>query len=202
VIQSYQDAFPSATITLVPFERHSLIAQDIVLDFCQRFLSDTRLDPSSLLRADDSNVSLSAESMALSMLYRRAFWPNHDDIHTPGSNKLVRLLRKADRQTGASRPSLRDDVRHEIDSLASKDLLWLRRKHGLVFEDIDYAALQRLSIVPPLKRRPKLLSEVVALDQSKILDIVDFLASTRFFQTSSAHVDWLKMVSSLSVPAI
>jgi hypothetical protein len=202
VIQSYQETFPFASINLVPFERQSLIGQDIVADFCQRFLSATRLDPLALLRADDSNVSLSAESMAMSMLYRRAFWPNHDDIHTPGSNKIVNMLRKADKKVGALRPSLRDEVRQEVEGLASKDLLWLRRKHGITFEDINYDDLQRLSIPLPVKRQPKLLSEVVEIDRSKILDIIDVLASARFFQKSSARVDWLKMVSSLTVSSI
>lgn len=202
VIQSYQEAFPAATITLVPFERQSLIDQDIVADFCERFLSATRLDPRSLLRADDSNVSLSAESMAMSMLYRRAFWPNHDDIHTPGSNKIVNLLRRADRQVGASRPSLHDEIREEIEGLACNDLLWLRRKHGIIFEDIDYNDLQRLQIANPVKRQPKLLSEVVNLDYSKILEITDFLGSTKFFQKSSARIDWLKTVRSASVATI
>jgi hypothetical protein len=143
VIQSYRNAFPPAEISLVPFERQSLAAQDIVVDFCQRFLSDTRLEPSSLVRSDDSNVSLSAESMALSMLYRRTFWPNHDDIHMPGSKKIINLLRRADQRVGASRPLLREEVRQEIEGLASKDLLWLRRKHGFVFEDIDYDKLRQ-----------------------------------------------------------
>ena len=202
VIQSYQDAFPSAAISLVPFERQSLIGLDIVVDFCQRFLSDTRLDPESLVRDDDSNVSLSAESMAMSMLYRRAFWPKHDDIHTPGSKKIINLLLKADQRVGASRPSLREEVRHEIESLASRDLLWLRRKHCFVFEDIDYEQLKHPVVSLPVKRQPKLLSEVVDLDQSKIREIVDVLASTRFFRKSTARVDWLKMVGSLSVEAI
>jgi hypothetical protein len=202
VIQSYQETFPAAAITLVPFERQSLISQDIVADFCQRFLSATCLEPSMLQRADDSNVSLSAESMAMSMLYRRAFWPNHDDIHTADSHKIFGLLRRADRHVRAVRPSLRDEVRHEIETLASNDLLWLRGKYGIVFEDINYDDLQRLTIVLPFRRRPKLLSEIVKLDQAKILEIIDFLASKFFFRKSAARLDWLKMVSSSSVASI
>jgi len=202
VIQSYQDTFPAAEISLVPFERQSLAGQDIVIDFCQRFLSDTRLEPSSLVRAGDSNVSLSAESMALSMLYRRVFWPDHDDIHMPGSKQIINLLRRADQRVGVSRPSLREEVRQEIEDLASKDLLWLRRKHGFVFEDIDYSQLRRPVVSPSVRRRPSLLSEVVDLDRSKILDIIDVLAATRFFRKSTARVDWLKMVRSLNVASI
>ncbi len=202
VIQSYQETFPLATITLVPFERQSLMGQDIVTDFCERFLSTTRLDPSALVRADDSNVSLSAESMALSMLYRRSFWPNHDDIHTPGSNKIVNLLRKADKFVSASRPSLRDEVRHEIEFRASKDLLWLRRRFNLVFEDISYDELQKPLVSLSVERQPSLLSEVVHLNRSKLLEILDFLALTRFFRKSSSRTDWLTMVSTLSVSSI
>lgn len=202
IIQSYQDTFPSAEIFLVPFERQSLAGQDIVVDFCKRFLSDTRLEPSSLVRTDDSNLSLSAESMALSMLYRRAFWPDHDDIHTPGSKKIINLLRRADQRVGASRPSLREEVRQEIEALASKDLLWLRRKHGFVFEDIDYDKLRQQVVSLPVRRQPSLLSEVVDLDQSKFLEIIDVLAATGFFRKSTARIDWLKMMGSLSVAAI
>jgi hypothetical protein len=202
VIQSYQETFSQATITLVPFERQTLLGQDIVSDFCTRFLSTTRLDPSAMVRADDSNVSLSAESMALSMLYRRSFWPDHDDIHTPGSNKIVNLLRKADKRVSASRPSLRDEVRREIELSASKDLLWLRRKYDLIFDDIQYDELQQPLIPSPARRQPALLSEVVHLDRTKLLEIVDVLASTHFFRKSTPRTDWLKMVASLSVSSI
>jgi hypothetical protein len=202
VIQSYQDIFPSAEISLIAFERQSLIGQDIVVDFCQRFFSDTSLEPSSLVRADDSNVSLSAESMAMSMLYRRYFLSKHDDVHVPESSKMIKLLRKADQLVGASHPSLLEGVRHEIESLASKDLFWLRSRHGLVFNDINYDKLRWNLLSTPLKRQPRLLSDIVHLDESKIREIVDVLASTRFFRKSAARANWLKMVASLRVSAI
>lgn len=202
VLKSYQDTFPAAAISLVPYERRSLVGQDIVMDFCERFLSDTRLDHSLLARADDRNVSLSGESMVMSMLYRRAFWPGHDDHHTRGSKRIIALLCQADQQCGASRPLLREEVRREVENLASNDLLWLRRIHSIVFDDVDYERLQQPAISFPLRRRPRRLSEIIELDRSKIMQIVDYLGETCFFRKSSARVEWLKMVESLDVASI
>ncbi len=202
VLQSYQDTFPSSAITLVPYERQFLIGQDIVTDFCRRFLSDTHLDHSLLARAEDRNISLSGESMAMLMLYRRTFWPRHDDHHTRGSKKIIALLRQADRQFGASRPLLRDEVRRELENLASKDLHWLRLERGVVFDDVDYDRLRSPAFTLPLKRQPKCLSEIIELDRSKIMQIVDYLGATRFFGKSSTRIEWLKMVRSLDVAEI
>jgi hypothetical protein len=202
VIQSYQNTFPSAGLSIVPFERRSLSGHDIVVDFCERFLSETRLKHSFLKRSGDSNVSLSAESMAIAMLYRRAFFPDHDDVHTSGSKKLFNLLRRTDLIVNASRPSLRHEVQRKIEALAGNDLLWLRRRHGFIFEDIDYDELSRSSFLQLSRFQPKLLSEIVYLDRSKFQGVVDTLALTRFFSKSSERINWLKMVRRLDLSKV
>jgi len=194
VVMSYQQVFGACSMYLLPFERDRFAGGDIVRDFCERHLSGSRLNVDRLARKEDSNISLSAEAMAVIRQYRRTFCSGQDDIHTKGSKKLIRSLRDADQALGAARPRLLDDVRHQLESLAAEDLLWLRDHCAIQFRSCDY---NKLLAPPPLfnrfsgRREPQNLQEIVHLDASLFYGLVDYLADQRFIRRSSEMLAWL-----------
>lgn len=206
VIQSYGQVFLGHSIALFPFERNKLSNGDIVEDFCVRHLGDCAIDGARLVRADDSNTSLSAEAMALVMLYRRHFLPDMDDVYTPGSKKLIALMRAADAALGAAKPVLRPAIRPMVEAIAADDLLWLRDHHGFVFCDIDYVSLAmprwRLFARRPELIQPLRLSEVVEIDRSRLHAMLDVLAAEPWFKASPDRLAWIASVARLSLAEI
>ena len=206
VIQSYEQVFPKHSIALLPFERDQLIDADIVADFCTRHLAACCIDSARLVRADDSNTSLSAEAMALVMLYRRHFLAEMDDVYIPGSKKLIGVMRAADAAVGAAKPVLRPAVRPMVEAIAADDLLWLRDHHGFVFSDIDYASLTRprwrLFARRPEPVQPQRLSDVVEIDLSRLHALLDALAAASWFTSSPDRTAWIASVARLSLREI
>ncbi len=206
VIHSYEKVFSGDSISLVPFDRHRLIGADIVVDFCERYFGGCAIDVERLVRARDSNASLSAEAMALVMLYRRHFLAEMDDVYTAESKKLIALMRVADDTVGFVKPVLRDFVRPRLEVMAARDLLWLRDHHGFVFSDIDYDRLNchrwRLFAHKHEPLQPDKLSEVVAINRCRMHALLDLLASTSFFKDSLAKMAWIRSVAKLAIQDI
>jgi hypothetical protein len=202
VIESYQQCFPSADCHVAIYERNALLNSDIVCDFCTRIFNDISFNPCSLVRTDDSNISLSGESMAILMLYRRNFLPQLDDIHVKSSNKLARLLSRADQSCLAPKATLRSEIKHELERQAARDLIWLRETLNITFEDICYDDLVPLPLMHKPARIPASLSEVMNLNSNKFVDVIDYLASTRFFYLSETRLNWLMSLRSLNLSLI
>jgi hypothetical protein len=123
----------------------------------------------------DTNVSISAEGMALLFDYRRLVHSQSRNRFTPDSERLLRAIRAAERRVGGeAAPRLIEAIREAVD-LASEDILWLRDRHGIVFDGVDYGRvgtallttrperIESICVVDPDRREALLMRTVQAL---------------------------------------
>jgi hypothetical protein len=195
VLNSYHETFPDSRICVSLFERNALANNDIVHDFCSKYLSGSSIDPATLKSVSDSNISLSPEAMAASRLYRMAFWSDHDDEHTPGTKKLINTLRKADRQLGIKKASLKPEIKQALEAHSASDLLWLKEAHDIVFSDVSY---ESLTVNPPMpvdlepSHKPSRLTDILNIDLSRFVSIIDYLRASRFVAERPELAAWIR----------
>lgn len=122
-----------------PYDRTKWPDHNILRHFLGTFLPGAELPLDQVKQRP--NQSLSAEGIAILAEYRRTFWPSANAQFTPDTQSLIRALSEADADLGgAPRPQLHEPVRRFIDH-ASTDLLVLRDEHGIVFDGVDYDAV-------------------------------------------------------------
>ena len=195
VLNSYRETFPDSRIRVSLFERKALVNNDIVDDFCSKYLSSSSIDPATLKSISDSNISLSPEAMAASRLYRMAFWSDHDDEHTPGTKKLINTLRKADRQLGIKKASLKPEIKQALEAHSASDLLWLKETHDIVFSDILYESLTAkpsLAVELEPSHKPSRLTDIINIDLCRFVSIIDFLRASRFVAERPELAAWIR----------
>lgn len=195
VLESYQRTFPESRVSPRLFERNALISKDIVHDFWFHSLKGAMIDLESIKIVCDSNISLSPEAMAASRLYRLSFWANSDDEHTPGTKKLINVLRQADRHVGPKKAVVKPEIRDALEAFAASDLIWLRDQHGVVFSDIDYDLLnldRTNQIYHEYAYKPLALSEIVVIDLSRFVAIIDYLRASRFVSERPELATWIR----------
>ncbi len=196
VLASYAAAFGPTAVRPRVYDRGLLAGGDIVTDFLAAHLGDSSLATDDLVRGQDANETVSAESMDLLRRYRLAFHPRADNVATPDSARLLRALQRADRQVGTRRPALRPEIAEAID-YARRDPLRLRDAHGLVFPGLDYRRLERglpTRGVDALLRalwRPWRLEEIVAIDAGLRRAILARLANSRWARAEPARGAWI-----------
>jgi hypothetical protein len=137
-IESIERAF-GARMRLRPFEAGQLAEGDSLADFLRHALGG----PAGLqdLRGARVNETVSAEAMSILAANRRVNLPGLDWAPTPQQTLLETTLREIEARRGRrAKPRLRPEVAAAIDA-ASIDLLWLRKRYGLLFEAVDYAAV-------------------------------------------------------------
>jgi hypothetical protein len=194
VLESYQLTFPTSSISVSLFERKALLSQDIVVDFCSKYLSDAEINPSQFQMKSDSNISLSPEAMAVCRLYRLAFWANNDDEATPGSKKMINTLRRADLHCGHKKALLKPEISEILENHAASDLLWLRDAYGLTFSDVTYGSLaskKSLSGIANITCKPRTLKEIVHIDLCRLVGIIDYLRESPFADDKPEVASWL-----------
>lgn len=194
VLNSYHETFPDSKICVSLFERKALTNNDIVYDFCSNYLSDSSIDPATLKSVSDSNISLSPEAMAVSRLYRMAFWSDHDDEHTPGTKKLINTLRKADRQLGIKKASLKPEIKQVLEAHSASDLLWLKETYDIVFSDVPYDSLRVktfLDVDLDPSHKPTRLTDILNIDLSRFVSIIDYLRTSRFVADRPELAAWI-----------
>jgi len=179
VIKSYQDLLGGGRIRLRIFDRGELCGGDIVKDFCHHFLPVYPDLVNRLQPAGETNVSLSAESMAVCLLFRKKFCAGTGDKHTKLTRKVISGLRHADALVQASRPTLLPAIRDGIDRAAAPQMRRLRRQWGLEFNNYDYAHLNCScsSGDVELLDRAKSLDQIICLDFDVIRSVAYVLAT-------------------------
>lgn len=195
VLESYQRTFPGSRVSARLFERNSLISNDIVHDFWSHYLTSAMIDLESMKIVCDSNISLSPEAMAASRLYRLSFWADCDDEHTPGTKKFINALRQADRHVGLKKAVVKPEIREALETFAASDLLWLRDQHGVVFSDIAYDSLnldRASQTYYDFAYKLTALSEIVVIDLSRFVAIIDYLRASRFVSEHPELAAWLR----------
>ena len=125
---------------VVEYDRSDWPDGDILRHFLTAFVPDANACASVPL--EDVNESLSAEAMSLLAEYRERIWPDQHNRFTEDTNLVVRALAASDMEVAGDRaPSLHEHVARRVDQ-TSTDLPWLRETHGIVFDGVDYSAIQ------------------------------------------------------------
>jgi hypothetical protein len=163
--QSYRiplEAWTALTEDLraIPYAREQFHGQDIARDFLHRFFPDLGdiLEPRHM---HASNQTISAEGIDILQKYRLYNHAEHNGRFTPDTGELLKLIAVVETEIGnCTKPVLHA---HLADYLAraSEDLLWLRERYGVEFDDIDYGSIKgKLAAPPP----PQEISDICALD--------------------------------------
>ncbi len=143
-------------VTMRTFQVSSLVGGDITRDFLDFVDRDHGLSlPAEPQRANDS---LSAEAMAALWEIRRADVAAGTRGGPRRDARILAALRAEEADLPVSRPRLREEVRLLIDHRSRQDLRKLRRHFGIVFDDVDYGALDE----------PRPLPEAAAADLAEL----------------------------------
>jgi hypothetical protein len=147
-------------IRVIPYAREQFHGQDIALDFVHRFFPDLGevLEPHHL---QASNQTISAEGIDILQKYRLYNHAENGSQFTPDTGTLLKLIAEVETEIGScTRPLLHPHLAEYL-MRASKDLLWLRERHGIVFDDIDYDAIKG-GLAPPAP--PQEIADICRLD--------------------------------------
>ena len=166
---------PGITPHILPFDRSSLIGQDIRIDFATRFLPEGAVDVLDR-ESTDWNESISAEAMAVLECYVDDIFP--DGFRRQGDMSYHRRLRLArlDRDLpGFASPSYLPGVTWEIYRVA-RDLDWLAENFGVKFKAPEASAPGDVSSRTPA-------SEMTRVRDYCVVDEQRFLSLLRVFQS-------------------
>lgn len=161
VLESYEAMFGADALALRLYHRPALVGGDIVADFTAKHLAPYGVERAALAVPDQTNDTISAESIDISRRFRLAFHRDRDNRFTSDSRRLVAALRAADARTGAPRPRLRPGIADGVD-YACVDALWLRDRHGIVFPEFDYG---RVKAGAPAAHAPAALADIIEIDR-------------------------------------
>lgn len=132
------------------FDRQALENNDIVDDFCTRFLPET-ISTENLQRGalEKSNESVSNEALALLEKIARMYPHLTEETIDYRRHKIIDILKSADQQIGGSkRPSLNDYAKSALINRC-EDLEWLKER-GIDFPDINADAItDKAAVLPP-----------------------------------------------------
>jgi len=148
---------------VIQFEKQLLFNEDITSDFLNRF-TKIPLAEFSRISSYKLNQSVSAESMEILQSYSTALHTQKDNQPITDNRRLHRLLYKIERQHDLYRPpQLKPRIAEYID-YSSVELLWLRDKFNIIFQEIDYSAIKEY----PSNSYAKLdkISDICDIDQS------------------------------------
>ena len=139
-IEAIERAF-GAEVQARAFERGQLSDGDVTRDFLEHAL---RVTPNMLetVAAVVSNKGDFAEVMDISVRNRRLNHPGSDFTFVREHMRLLERLRSIERQVYEERrrPELRPEISEAIVR-ASVDVLWLRDRYGIQFQDLDYSTI-------------------------------------------------------------
>ena len=200
VLKAYIDLFGRERISLRVFDRVSLFEGDIVKDFCHSYLADHPQLVDQLVPAGEANVSLSAESMAVCLLFRKHFYGMKENKHSKLSRKVVSGLRDADTLIQAERPALLPSIQACIDSAAAPQLKWLRKQWGIEFKNYNDALLDsELSAdQSELLDQANSLEKIVCLDLERVKDLAHLLATQTKVAEVSKVTKWCDKLAAAS----
>lgn len=200
VIKFYCDHFGRNAISLRIFDRGELVSGDIVSDFCEHYLPAHPDLVAQLQPSVETNVSLSAESMAVCLLFHKKFFAVGGDKRTKLSRRLISGLRQADALVQAERPTLLPAIRDGIDRVAAPQMHWLRRQWCLEFNNYDYSysAHDKTSAEWETLDGAKSLDQIVCIDYNLIRGIARVLMTETKLAEVRKIAQWSEMLASSS----
>jgi hypothetical protein len=147
-------------VRVIPYAREQFHGQDIALDFLHRFFPDLGevLEPHHF---QASNQTISAEGIDILQKYRLYNHAENGGQFTSDTGELLKLIAEVETEIGpCTRPVLHASLAEYL-ARASKDLLWLRERYGILFDDIDYDAIKGGLAPPP---PPQEIADICRLD--------------------------------------
>ncbi len=173
-ISSYSTAFPNDRLTVGLFDRKCLSQGDIVSDFAQRYLPNHMKMLQEAAKLVPGNESLSAESMALLQMYRKAFFKDQDEVYNVPTRRFHNRLKLIDQELNYERPYLYSQISDYCD-YGDGTALELRDFYGVEFPDFDYLRLERGEFAS----RPSIcghVNEIVNVDEQRLYQMIEILA--------------------------
>lgn len=189
VLDIYREILGNDAVHARLYDRRELIDGDIVADFCGHFLASRDIRVEELTRGKSDNATMSAESMAILIDFRKTFYPDANDRKTKDTQALLRVLAEADVAIGTRRPSLRPEVAEAIDYCDPAPLV-LRDRYGVIFPDFDYARLERGDLTAPPPSGASLES-LVQWDDERKGQLMPKVASSQWAQEDEDRLRWI-----------
>ncbi|WP_417264323.1 hypothetical protein [Celeribacter sp.] len=177
-IEAWEATFPG-NVSIRTYDKSALIAGDIIADFLTSYLGLTRHDTAGETTV---NESMSAEAAQVLQILQLDRFPGQDDVVIPERNRLRKKLLEADRKlSGFTRPKLLAEIADHID-YASTDLLWLRDKYGILFDDLDYTRISYRTVGELSAER---ISDVFEINAERLCALEPVMVEAR-------EMTWLK----------
>ena len=124
-------------IVVRTYERTALVGEDIVDDFASVAMPGVSLRRSKL---GDVNVSLSAEAMCIMQRFRRARFPDDNDVFNPETHRLLDALERVHERIPQTAPRLTGGLAMLVTENHREDLDWLADELGVSFDLPDTAS--------------------------------------------------------------
>ncbi len=166
VLESYADL---ADLIVRGYDRESLLNGDIVHDFFATCLPMVPIE--AVTRSEsESNVSMPAEVAAVLQAYRKALYPDEDDVNKAADGRVARMVLSKAQSLGIREGAkLRPEIAAFIERQSRRNIDWLAGEHGILFP--SHKTTEQTP-ARKVKSRPKSLSDVCEIDQDAAERIV------------------------------
>ena len=119
------------------FSRASLYRNDVSLDLLSYVLLPEKLDRLGI-KSVNSNISLSAEAMALLQQFNEVVWGDRRIVGSRLNKKMIETISSVEREHNFTKAVLKPEIKEIIERVHLKDLKQLRSEFGIEFEKFDY----------------------------------------------------------------
>ena len=113
------------------YERAALVGEDIVDDFASVAMPGVSLRRS---KRADVNVSMTAEAMCIMQRFRRARFPDDNDVFNPETHRLLDALERVQERIPQTAPRLTGGLARLVTENHREDLDWLADELGVSFD--------------------------------------------------------------------
>ena len=146
IVEYYENEFPGA-VHVFPFERKQLINNDVLCDFLTKNVPDAI----KLMEEDNSqfkNVALPSD-LLLQLQKLRLGIQAEERVPSISTNALItwfaeNYIKKTQPKRDLSKKSIK--LRKEIIEflqISATDYKWLKKKYGVIFNDLDYSKIEQ-----------------------------------------------------------
>ncbi|MCT2541235.1 hypothetical protein [Sedimentimonas flavescens] len=175
-----------------PFDRKAMTGGSIMSDFAALYFPEAAELMTVPQTSRQSNESFSPETMVILQDFRRAFFPDQEDVFNERTRKLMRRLQKLDASDGNPRPALLPEWKAYLD-YGHNGALELRDRYGISFSDFDYQRLERGEFAT----RPEMgsdVADVVRVDAERLQRMIVSLEQS-FWSPRRSSAGWLRDIA-------
>lgn len=171
-------------LILTEFDRSKLFDGDVVSDFLKCI--GAKIPSHNWANLRNENISLSAEAMAATILYRKNMFPNENGLMFPEIKQLGKIMKSASADLPdhfqPTKAKLKPEIRLAALVAAQKKLVILRDDFGFVFSDssiYDFEAINEAFFKTGLSQgNPPELHNLVEYDQDKLMALYSAIVAS------------------------